>query len=191
MRSSLISFLLAIIIFSSTRSWANEISKTEYFTSIKSLPICRFVYNSVEPWHDCYGLHDYGNGNKYFGDWVHNRPEGWGIRIDEEFSYFYIGQFLNGEENGYGLSGYLSDAASFYLGTYEQGNREGGSPFSVPMEQSRLDNLLMMNVMAYGLKQMLRAKNIYTNINGESRSFLLLSIKHLKGWSIKGSLKYF
>ena len=125
MRSSLISILLAIVTFSSTSSWANEISKTEYFTSIKSLPICRFVHNLFEDWNDCTGLYDYGNGYKYFGDWVHNRPEGWGIRIDEEFSYFYIGQFLNGEENGYGLSGYLSENGSFYLGTYEQGNREG------------------------------------------------------------------
>ena len=48
MRSSLISILLNIIIFSSTSSWASEIPKTEYFTSIKSLPICRFVYNSVD-----------------------------------------------------------------------------------------------------------------------------------------------
>ena len=60
----------------------------------------------------------------------------------------------------------------------------GGSPFSVQMERSRLDNLLMMNVTAYGLKQILRAKNIYTNINGESRCFLQLSIKFLKGWHI-------
>lgn len=59
-----------------------------------------------------------------------------------------------------------------------------GSPFSVQIERSRLDNLLMMSVMVYGLKQMLRAKNIYTNINGESRCFLLLSIKHLREWII-------
>ena len=103
MRSSLISILLAIVTFSSTSSWANEISKTEYFTSIKSLPICRFVHNLFEDWNDCTGLYDYGNGHKYFGDWAHNKPEGWGMHIDEEFSYFYIGQFLNGQENGYGL----------------------------------------------------------------------------------------
>ena len=125
MRTSLVFTFLLLITLGSFSVWAEETSTAKTHFDIKTPPVCRFVYDSVEPWHECYGLYDYGNGYKYFGDWVHNKPEGWGMHIDEEFSYFYIGQFLNGDENGYGLSGYLSENGSFYLGTFEQGNREG------------------------------------------------------------------
>ena len=115
-------FVTITLVFPSS---ALEAEKKLSSNESNTQPVCRFVHNFVEDWHECYGFYESEAGYRYLGEWAHNEPDGWGIEAFDGYGDFYLGQFKNGEEHGFGLQGSKFGRGIIYLGNFKNGLRNG------------------------------------------------------------------
>ena len=67
---------------------------------------------------------DYGNGRKYIGQFLNNKPHGLGKESLIDGELLYSGEWANGKKNGVGL--YLPQNSGWnYFGHFKDNNREG------------------------------------------------------------------
>ncbi|WP_435141533.1 trypsin-like peptidase domain-containing protein [Pseudopelagicola sp. nBUS_19] len=78
-------------------------------------------------WDNCFGSYTYGTnskwaGDKYFGEWKDNQPDGQGTYIYSDGAK-YTGQYRGGKRHGQGTYKYADGAK--YVGKYIEGKRNG------------------------------------------------------------------
>ena len=75
----------------------------------------------------------YKNGNSYFGQFLNNKPDGFGKLIDANGDK-YIGQWKNGKKSGFGKL--ISSDGEIYIGEFLN-NKKNGQGISISPEKEK------------------------------------------------------